>query len=1168
MKKYGAGVVENFGIMLGTCGRAVWASAFSNVGIALLGLALVVPAQAQPKALPPVPPQLAAPQVGSVDLETFTVSSSVTNDGGAPVTQRGICWSSGGTPSIFDSKTVDGAGLGLFSSEARGVTAGTRYTVRSYAMNTAGTAYSTEISITTSNAPAPPVVVDYSWNSQAGTNWADPMNWSGGVVPVYSNVALFSAQSPAHLEVNLGEDRSVAGLLFNTNNRFTCFRGGALSLADAGAAITVQSGDFLLYGQLWFGESGVVSVARTASMNVLDSIYSEGKLTKNGTGRMGISTSNNISFGDFVVNEGSVSGGSGIRFSSTNKLIVASGARYNGTTLVVTNEISGSVAASIDGTLVLFETPAGLGTFDLGDNRLELGRYSTLEIYRLDENATSRTNLITFGSLTGQFSRVIGLTTHTLRYNDHSIFLEDTPAWNKTTNNSWSDAANWSNSGGLVPGKNDNVGFVSGFEPLTINLDTNVEVQSIRAAGSNAVVVNGPGQTITLTNEVVSGGLQPAVQGNGGLFVLNCDLLVAPGGRFVTMTTGTAVEIHGDLLGALGSGDFNFSGPGRIELFGSNNFGSPSNAMCLDGGACGVRQPGNLGNPELNLIFTNNGILAVRASMAPLQNMLFSGDGIIQGDSNVVVRLPAFLSGPGRMTVDGHGDVVVAGSSNQLGGVDVAGGRLRVEGRLESLGDVHVGPGARLGGRGILGLLNSINQLIALFNSHLAPGASVGTLTIEGSVQLDGMFDVELENTTSDLLIVRDTLTLGTSSTLRVTGDANGTTRYEFATYSSRSGTFGSFSIPQNYTLVYGTTNLVLEPGGGELGATNAVREGGTVHVAVQAASNTAWIAVSTSDWVTVVSGASGTGIGSVELVIEQNSGSKRETTAWIAGMQYVIHQAGSQGVYLDFDGDAKADVAVFWPDMGQWYILKSSDYSLYQQAWGWVNSTPVAGDYDGDGKYDVAVYAPESGTWLIWQSNSQIARVQAWGWNEAIPVPADYDGDGITDLAVYVPESGTWFIWQSATQTSRIQAWGWNEAEPVPGDYDGDGLTDLAVYSAEYGMWYLWQSATQTPRMQPWGWNETDPVPGDYDGDGLTDVAVFWPDNGQWYAWLSASQTMSTEHWGWNQALPVPADYDGDGKFDRAVYAPIYGMWYLWQSATQTQRIQPWGFEEAEPVN
>ncbi|MDD4737054.1 MAG: FG-GAP-like repeat-containing protein, partial [Kiritimatiellae bacterium] len=278
--------------------------------------------------------------------------------------------------------------------------------------------------------------------------------------------------------------------------------------------------------------------------------------------------------------------------------------------------------------------------------------------------------------------------------------------------------------------------------------------------------------------------------------------------------------------------------------------------------------------------------------------------------------------------------------------------------------------------------------------------------------------------------------------------------------------------------------------------------------------------------------------------------------------------QVRMQSVYLDFDGDGKADIAVYWPEGGQWSILQSGDNTTRIQDWGWSEAQPVPGDYDGDGKADVAVYCAVDGQWVILQSATMTLRSQAWGWSEALPVPADYDGDGITDIAVYWPEGGQWTILQSSDNTTCIQDWGWSEAQPVPGDYDGDGLADIAVYSALDGQWMILQSSTMTLRSQAWGWSEAEPVQGDYDGDGKTDVAVYLPENGGWSAYLSGSGQSLTRNWGWSEAWPVPADYDGDSIGDFTVYSPNDGLWSIWQSGRGGARIQSWGWNEAIPVN
>ncbi|MDG1097770.1 MAG: hypothetical protein P8O20_00145, partial [Bacteroidia bacterium] len=82
------------------------------------------------------------------------INSEVTEDGGSDVTQRGVCWSTNQNPSITDSITNNGNGLGDFNSIISGLTANTTYHLRAYAINSKGTAYSNEINFKTTNTSA------------------------------------------------------------------------------------------------------------------------------------------------------------------------------------------------------------------------------------------------------------------------------------------------------------------------------------------------------------------------------------------------------------------------------------------------------------------------------------------------------------------------------------------------------------------------------------------------------------------------------------------------------------------------------------------------------------------------------------------------------------------------------------------------------------------------------------------------------------------------------------------------------------------------------------------------------------------------------------------------------------------------------------------------------
>ena len=62
---------------------------------------------------------------------------------------KGVCWSTDTVPTLSDSKTSDGAGFGTFTSKLTGLNGATKYYVRAYATNIAGTGYGNVLSFTT-----------------------------------------------------------------------------------------------------------------------------------------------------------------------------------------------------------------------------------------------------------------------------------------------------------------------------------------------------------------------------------------------------------------------------------------------------------------------------------------------------------------------------------------------------------------------------------------------------------------------------------------------------------------------------------------------------------------------------------------------------------------------------------------------------------------------------------------------------------------------------------------------------------------------------------------------------------------------------------------------------------------------------------------------------------
>jgi uncharacterized protein (TIGR02145 family) len=103
----------------------------------------------------PLKPSLSTVTIYSITATSCISGGIISNDGGAPVTSRGVCWSISSSPTITDSKTTNGSGTGTFSSSIDGLIKGTIYYVRAYATNSAGTSYGNEIMFTTSSITEP-----------------------------------------------------------------------------------------------------------------------------------------------------------------------------------------------------------------------------------------------------------------------------------------------------------------------------------------------------------------------------------------------------------------------------------------------------------------------------------------------------------------------------------------------------------------------------------------------------------------------------------------------------------------------------------------------------------------------------------------------------------------------------------------------------------------------------------------------------------------------------------------------------------------------------------------------------------------------------------------------------------------------------------------------------
>ena len=136
-----------------------------------------------------------------------------------------------------------------------------------------------------------------------------------------------------------------------------------------------------------------------------------------------------------------------------------------------------------------------------------------------------------------------------------------------------------------------------------------------------------------------------------------------------------------------------------------------------------------------------------------------------------------------------------------------------------------------------------------------------------------------------------------------------------------------------------------------------------------------------------------------------------------------------------DYDGDRKADIAIYRPnaiDGAEWWIRRSSNLQVFATKFGFFGEKAFPGDYTGDGKADLAFWRPSSGYWYILRSEDLSFYAFPFGANGDVPVAGDYDGDGKIDAAVFRPANATWYANRS-TAGVLIQQFGQTGDLPLP---------------------------------------------------------------------------------------------------------------------------------------
>jgi uncharacterized protein (TIGR02145 family) len=96
-----------------------------------------------------VTPSIITTNPTNLTQTTVKIGGNIISDGGADVTERGICWNTTGNPTKTDNPFPNGIGIGEFSCDIISFSPGQTCHIKAYASNNAGTAYGNEIIVTT-----------------------------------------------------------------------------------------------------------------------------------------------------------------------------------------------------------------------------------------------------------------------------------------------------------------------------------------------------------------------------------------------------------------------------------------------------------------------------------------------------------------------------------------------------------------------------------------------------------------------------------------------------------------------------------------------------------------------------------------------------------------------------------------------------------------------------------------------------------------------------------------------------------------------------------------------------------------------------------------------------------------------------------------------------------
>ncbi|HYP25781.1 MAG TPA: BACON domain-containing carbohydrate-binding protein [Blastocatellia bacterium] len=352
---------------------------------------------------------------------------------------------------------------------------------------------------------------------------------------------------------------------------------------------------------------------------------------------------------------------------------------------------------------------------------------------------------------------------------------------------------------------------------------------------------------------------------------------------------------------------------------------------------------------------------------------------------------------------------------------------------------------------------------------------------------------------------------------------------------------------------------------------------GGTGSITVSANPGCDWVASESSDFISITSGASGSGNGTVMFNVAANSGAARSDTITVAGLTFTVNQAAGGGattfsasgtvtlaaggsplqfVRLTFtriSGSGAIPAPVTTDASGNWSQSGFETGSTYRvtPSKKRFTFTPASRDFSaastslnftGSKNADTTgVFRPGNGALFLKNTNaSGFADVMlTYGLPGDIPLSGDWNGDGIDTIGVY--RNGDFLLRNSNTNgfADIVVSFGVPGDQPIVGDWDGDGIDTIGIY--RNGDFLLRNSNTSGPPQLVFslGVSGDVAISGDWNGDGIDTTGVFRPSNGALF--LKNANTTGIADifltYGLPGDQPVTGDWNADGIDTIGVY-------------------------------